>query len=151
MHCTSRLWEEAWYFHDIINMIFTSCFKSFTSFIYCMCLIALYIEFSYSWVEQSQGKCSFVLFSSLSCGLAFQLAYSYIPCTDASWPASYYDADTGTQDQHPARRWSSWALQSQWWASLHSGGLNYFVFLVFVLLGCCGVCPNIHLSILEAS
>ncbi|WMV07899.1 hypothetical protein MTR67_001284, partial [Solanum verrucosum] len=46
----------------------------------------------------------------------FQLAYSYIPCTDASWPASFDDADS-----------------------------------VFVLLGCCGVCPNIHLSILEAS
>uniref|UniRef100_M1D015 Late blight resistance protein n=1 Tax=Solanum tuberosum TaxID=4113 RepID=M1D015_SOLTU len=29
----------------------------------------------------------------LSCGLAFQLAYSYNPCTDASWPASSYDAD----------------------------------------------------------
>jgi len=108
-------------------MIFTSCFKSFTSFIYCMCLIALYIEFSYSWVEQSQGKCSLVLFSSLSCGLAFQLAYSYIQCTDASWPASYDDADTGTPDQHPVCRWSSWALQSQWWASLLSGGLRYFV------------------------
>ncbi|WMV07722.1 hypothetical protein MTR67_001107 [Solanum verrucosum] len=36
-----------------------------------------------------------------------QLAYSYILCTDASWPASYYDADAGTQDQDPARRWSS--------------------------------------------
>ncbi|WMV30567.1 hypothetical protein MTR67_023952 [Solanum verrucosum] len=46
----------------------------------------------------------------------FQLAYSYISCTDASWPASFDDADS-----------------------------------VFVLLGCCGVCPNIHLSILEAS
>ncbi|WMV49183.1 hypothetical protein MTR67_042568, partial [Solanum verrucosum] len=55
-------------------------------------------------VEQSQGKSSFLLFSSLSCGLAFQLAYSYIPCTDASWPTSYYDADLGTQDQHPVRR-----------------------------------------------
>ncbi|WMV48063.1 hypothetical protein MTR67_041448 [Solanum verrucosum] len=38
---------------------------------------------------------------------AFQLGYSYIQCTDASWPASYDDANTG----------------------------------------CCGVCPNIHLSI----
>ncbi|WMV09449.1 hypothetical protein MTR67_002834 [Solanum verrucosum] len=35
---------------------------------------------------------------------AFQLTYSYIQCTDASWPASYDDADAGTQDQHPARR-----------------------------------------------
>uniref|UniRef100_M1DEN4 Late blight resistance protein n=1 Tax=Solanum tuberosum TaxID=4113 RepID=M1DEN4_SOLTU len=26
--------------------------------------------------------------------LAFQLAYSYIQCIDANWPASYYDADT---------------------------------------------------------
>ncbi|WMV15548.1 hypothetical protein MTR67_008933 [Solanum verrucosum] len=34
----------------------------------------------------------------------FQLAYSYIPCTDASWPASFDDADSGTPDQHPARR-----------------------------------------------
>uniref|UniRef100_M1DB71 Late blight resistance protein n=1 Tax=Solanum tuberosum TaxID=4113 RepID=M1DB71_SOLTU len=34
----------------------------------------------------------------------FQLAYSYIQCTDASWPASYDDADTGTPDQHPVRR-----------------------------------------------
>nr|AAT38787.1 late blight resistance protein, putative [Solanum demissum] len=25
----------------------------------------------------------------------FQLAYSYIPCTDASWPASFDDADSG--------------------------------------------------------
>ena len=32
-----------------------------------------------------------------------------------------------------------------------SGGLRYVVLLSFVLLGCCGVCPNIHLSILEAS
>ncbi|WMV31344.1 hypothetical protein MTR67_024729, partial [Solanum verrucosum] len=55
-------------------------------------------------IEQSQGKSSFVLFSSLSCGLAFQLAYSYIQCTDASWPTSYYDADTGTQGQHLVRR-----------------------------------------------
>ncbi|KAH0684668.1 hypothetical protein KY290_023373 [Solanum tuberosum] len=54
--------------------------------------------------RQSQGKCSLVLLSSLSCGLAFQLAYSYIQCTDASWPAFYDDADTGTQGQHPARR-----------------------------------------------
>ncbi|WMV30574.1 hypothetical protein MTR67_023959 [Solanum verrucosum] len=43
----------------------------------------------------SQGKSSFVLLSSLSCGLAFQLAYSYIQCTDTSWPASYDDADAG--------------------------------------------------------
>ncbi|KAH0656975.1 hypothetical protein KY285_031857 [Solanum tuberosum] len=27
--------------------------------------------------------------------LAFQLAYSYIQCTDASWPASFYDPDAG--------------------------------------------------------
>ncbi|WMV38147.1 hypothetical protein MTR67_031532 [Solanum verrucosum] len=27
----------------------------------------------------------------------FQLAYSYIPCTDASWPASFDDADSGVQ------------------------------------------------------
>ncbi|WMV10042.1 hypothetical protein MTR67_003427, partial [Solanum verrucosum] len=47
-------------------------------------------------VEHSQGKSSFVLLPSLSCGLAFQLAYLYIQCTDASWPASYDDADAGT-------------------------------------------------------
>jgi len=60
MHCTSRLWEEAWYFHDIINMIFTSCFNSFKSFIYIACVSLFYIKFSYSWVVQSQGKFSFV-------------------------------------------------------------------------------------------
>ncbi|WMV10189.1 hypothetical protein MTR67_003574, partial [Solanum verrucosum] len=55
-------------------------------------------------VEQSQGKFSFVSLSSLSCCLAVQLTYSFIPCTDVSWPASFYDADAGNQDQHPARR-----------------------------------------------
>ncbi|KAH0637918.1 hypothetical protein KY289_037833 [Solanum tuberosum] len=59
------------------------------------------IDFERMHVEQSQGKCSLVLLSSLSCGLAFQLAYLYIQCNDASWPASYDDVDTGTQDQHP--------------------------------------------------
>ena len=84
----------------------------------------------YSWVEKSQGKCFFQIPFQAYVVLAFQLAYSYIQCTDASWPASYDDADTGTPDQPLARRWSSWALQSQWWASLLSGGLGYFVFLV---------------------
>ncbi|WMV58324.1 hypothetical protein MTR67_051709, partial [Solanum verrucosum] len=55
-------------------------------------------------VEQSQGKSSFVLFPSLNCGLAFQLAYLYIQCTDASWPASYDDGDTGIQGQHSVHR-----------------------------------------------
>ncbi|WMV37583.1 hypothetical protein MTR67_030968, partial [Solanum verrucosum] len=50
--------------------------------------------------ERKHGKSSFGLLSNLSCGLAFHLAYSYIRCTDVSWPASYYDADTGTQGQH---------------------------------------------------
>ncbi|WMV51073.1 hypothetical protein MTR67_044458 [Solanum verrucosum] len=39
-------------------------------------------------------------FPSSLCCLVFQLAYSYIPCTDASWPASFDDADSGTPDQH---------------------------------------------------
>ncbi|KAH0715011.1 hypothetical protein KY284_007916 [Solanum tuberosum] len=33
--------------------------------------------------------------------LSFQLVYSYIQCTNANWSASYYDANTGNQDQHP--------------------------------------------------
>ncbi|WMV28767.1 hypothetical protein MTR67_022152 [Solanum verrucosum] len=73
------------------------------------CSLVLYLCFlvvsnTQRYVEQSPGKSSFVLFSSLNCGLAFQLAYSYIQCTDASWSASYDDADIGTQGQHPARR-----------------------------------------------
>uniref|UniRef100_M1DHK3 Gag-pol polyprotein n=1 Tax=Solanum tuberosum TaxID=4113 RepID=M1DHK3_SOLTU len=36
--------------------------------------------------------------------LAFQLAYSYIKCIDASWPTSSYDADTATQIIMPPRR-----------------------------------------------
>ncbi|WMV23143.1 hypothetical protein MTR67_016528 [Solanum verrucosum] len=43
---------------------------------------------SFLYHGKSQGKSSFVLFSSLSCGLAFQLAYSYIQCIDVNWPAS---------------------------------------------------------------
>ncbi|WMV38204.1 hypothetical protein MTR67_031589 [Solanum verrucosum] len=50
--------------------------------------------------------------SSLYLVLAFQLAYLYIQCTDASWPASSYDADVGNQDQHPAPRRSSLSIQS---------------------------------------
>nr|ABI34314.1 hypothetical protein SDM1_32t00009 [Solanum demissum] len=66
-------------------------------FICMACVLLLYFESSYLY-ELFRVK-------------LFQLTYSYIPCTDASWPASSYDADTG----------------------------------------CCGVCPHIYLSILEAS
>ena len=31
---------------------------------------------------------------------AFQLAYSYIQCTDARWPTLYYNAYAGYKDQH---------------------------------------------------
>ncbi|WMV49536.1 hypothetical protein MTR67_042921 [Solanum verrucosum] len=42
--------------------------------------------------------------SKVNATIKAKLAYSYIPCTDASWPASFDDADSGTPDQHPARR-----------------------------------------------
>ena len=45
--------------------------------------------------------------------LAFQLACSYIPCTDVSWPALYYDSNAGNEDLHPEHLLSSSALQSQ--------------------------------------
>uniref|UniRef100_M1DR28 Uncharacterized protein n=1 Tax=Solanum tuberosum TaxID=4113 RepID=M1DR28_SOLTU len=43
-------------------------------------------------VDFVEGDPYRILFKLKLC-LAFQLAYSYIQCTNASWPASYYDAD----------------------------------------------------------
>ncbi|WMV59930.1 hypothetical protein MTR67_053315 [Solanum verrucosum] len=53
--------------------------------------------------ERDHGMPFMNLFKPMLC-LAFQLAYACIQCTDASWPASYYDAYTGNQDQHLAPR-----------------------------------------------
>ena len=67
-------------------------------YLYCTCLKLLYIEMSsvkYSWVAKSQCKYFFHNLFRAYVVLAFQLAYSYIQCTDVSWPASSYDADTG--------------------------------------------------------
>uniref|UniRef100_M1DLA3 Late blight resistance protein n=1 Tax=Solanum tuberosum TaxID=4113 RepID=M1DLA3_SOLTU len=51
----------------------------------------LEIGSSHFWKNSESGNL-------VKCGKS--LAYSYIPCTDASWPASYDDADTGTPDQN---------------------------------------------------
>ncbi|WMV24025.1 hypothetical protein MTR67_017414 [Solanum verrucosum] len=55
-------------------------------------------------MDGGMGLHSYIAQVDLERKHAFQLAYSYIQCTDASWPASYDNADIGTPDQHPARR-----------------------------------------------
>ncbi|WMV34476.1 hypothetical protein MTR67_027861 [Solanum verrucosum] len=55
-------------------------------------------------VESGKFFSSFQILFKLKLCLAFQLAYSYIQCTDVNWPASSYDTDAGNQDQHPAHR-----------------------------------------------
>uniref|UniRef100_M1DFT8 Ubiquitin-like protease family profile domain-containing protein n=1 Tax=Solanum tuberosum TaxID=4113 RepID=M1DFT8_SOLTU len=71
------------------------------------CLFAEYINngvFDMRSVDiDAKVPSSKILFKLKLC-LAFQFAYSYIQCTDASWPASSHDADKGNQDQHLAPR-----------------------------------------------
>ena len=66
------------------------------AFTYCMCVIALY-KMSYSLVEQSQCRYSFLLLFKLKLLLAFRLAYLYIQYIDASLPASSDNADAINQ------------------------------------------------------
>ena len=101
------------------------------------------------WVEQGQGK--YILFSSsLSCCFAFQLAYSYIQCTNVSWSASSYDADTGNKDQHPVHRWSHLTTQSQWWDSSHFRG-SFLCVPIFLFHNVIGYVPILIKVFLEAS
>uniref|UniRef100_M1DK59 Uncharacterized protein n=1 Tax=Solanum tuberosum TaxID=4113 RepID=M1DK59_SOLTU len=53
--------------------------------------IVKFVEFSL-WISSGVIPTRYILFKLKLC-LAFQLAYSYIQCTDVSWTASSYDAD----------------------------------------------------------
>lgn len=95
--------------------------------IYFMCNVALYwVKLFISWVKSSYVFLS----SSFQAYVMFiiSLAYLYIQYTETIWPASFYDAHTWNQNQHPVPRWYSWPLRVCWWASLLFRGLLFTLF-----------------------
>ena len=150
MHCTSRPWEEAWYFHDIINMIFRHVLRVLQA-LYIACVLLLYILSSVIH-ELNRAKVSvlmyyfqaFIVVSFPARILVHSMYWCQLACI--LWRCRH---------RYPGSASCTSLIQLSTPESVVSllafRRTRLFCVSSFILLGCCGDCPNIHLSMLEAS
>ena len=124
----------------------------FFNLLYIAYVFLLYIKSSYSWVEQSQAKCFFLLSFKLKLLLALQLAYSYIECTSMQVGLHRIIMQTLVTRINIIQCLVDLANQSDTVVSLLAFWRPHiYSFSVFLYTRYCGVHHNIHLSIIEAS